>query len=298
MERKYPQLSTNLIFTDLEPKLVKRLHELHVNNIQDLMEHIYEFNNDISLNDFDLELINDFFRRHFKEILQENTSLSFHFRIINNHIIVDCSNGEYLLDTGSPLSYTFDLHQTGVEIDRIIYPLTYMPDFNLEKIYQTIGSEIKGIIGLDILNRTNFTLIKRDESGGDIYFSFQPRFGRKWPLKPGIRLRMNVTINGLDAVYLVDTGANISYIRHNFVRKANPLIKEVSDYNPNLGELKSNLYKVNVKIDKNYELDVAVNKRVEEYALESTNSDLIGGVLPLFKSSIAFNISERWVAIN
>lgn len=300
MERKYPQIYTNLLFTDLESNLVQTLHLKSVDTIKDLMEHVYANNNDISLNEIQLEAINEFFKRHFKEIImEEEYENSYRFRIINNHIIVDFpSSGEFLLDTGSPHSYLFDIGYNYLEIDKIYYPLRILPNFDLKRIYNIVGSNIKGIIGLDILKRTNITLIRRDESGGDIFFSALPCCGKEFPLLVGPYIKMEALINNHKAIYLVDTGAYISYIRHNLIKNNNPVIKEVNDYSPSLGDLKSNLYKTEIKIGEIYELEVAVNKRVEEYSLDSTNSDVVGGILHLFKKEISFNLQEKWVVIN
>ena len=172
MDNQYPQLSTQLIFTNLDEALVAKLYLLGVKTVQGLMKYVYGNYYDINLDEEDLDKIHDFFRRHFREVIQESPANPYHFRTINNHIIIDIpSQGEYLLDTGSTLSLTFDVHHTGVEIDSVTYPLTYFPGFDLNQIYQLIGTEVKGFIGLDILSKTSFSFEKRDESGGDFYFS-------------------------------------------------------------------------------------------------------------------------------
>lgn len=298
MERKYPQLNTNLAFTDLSPNLVKTLHEKGINYVEDLLKQVYQ-SNKVTLNDLQTEEVNNFFKRHYKEIFDDDVTLPYHFRFINNHIVVEFPEGQFLLDTGSPKSYILEIGYLYIDINGISYPLEPMLGLDVKKIYNHIHFDIKGIIGLDILKKTNFTIVKRDESGGDLYFSAGWVYSKQYPLKSSYHyIKIDASINGRPVVYLVDTGANITYVRKGFLRKANQQISEVKDYSPVLGDLKSDLYKAQIKINnKTYDCEVAVNKRVEEYALDSTDSDVIGSILPLLKKEIVFNLHEGWVAI-
>ena len=219
----------------------------------------------------------------------------YHYEIINNHIVVNIDGQKYLIDTGSPISFHINPSIRSLTIDGISYPLQAKPAmFNVPLAFECIGNEIDGFIGLDIITKTSLSLL----SNQVMEFKAVNEEGIRIPLLDTYPfLTLKVSTENYVGRMIIDTGAKFAYgIDALFINKQ-PL-KEVNDYNPTLGSLKSNLYKINLTLfgKEPFEVNVAQNDRVSSL-LSNMHSLLISNLLPFYKEFCIIDMNKKEVII-
>ncbi len=159
---------------------------------------------------------------------------------VNSHIITD-DEQLLLIDTGSPLSF----HKLGRIIlggEEISVPTSIMGVTD-DYLTQKVGCEVKGIIGLDVINKYPTLISIKDNIliiNDDAEYSTKLRQAMPGNAIGGI-ICVEMCINGRDARMLVDTGAKISYIKDEFV--AGLELKEMADdFSPYIGDFKTPIY--------------------------------------------------------
>ncbi len=157
----------------------------------------------------------------------------------------------FVIDTGSPVSFTFKENNT-MSLKTLPFELPgNMLGIKKEEIEKLIGTELSGFIGLDLILRNGMTIDKgtgsvmfeTDTEG--MFYSFPVRFRTIH----GIGLvDMECEINGKEVKAIFDTGASIGYVYKSLIGDSE-CIGEVTDYGPAFGgEIKTKKYKTSVSI--------------------------------------------------
>ena len=156
----------------------------------------------------------------------------------NRHILIDNGSGRIIIDTGSPCS----IHKDGViELAGKSFEVpTSLTGVDADFLTKNVGCEIVGLLGMDIIDKCQMW-INTKAFGNFISFDKPAREFPGWPEVtdffainiPGITLE----INHRPARMLFDTGAQISYIRKDYLVDA-PFVGTAKDFSVlNEGEI-------------------------------------------------------------
>ena len=161
-------------------------------------------------------------------------------RTVNNHIILD--NGQNILvDTGSPVSF----HKSGNLVlgDTRINVFSSLPMLSTEFLSEKIGCQIDGLIGMDLMNKVPTSirlndgiLVYDDDASYSIQFQMSPL-----PIMANGLLAIRMSVNHKEVKMVVDTGAQISYIREEFISGLE-LDKTMDDFSPYNSSFKTDTY--------------------------------------------------------
>lgn len=208
----------------------------------------------------------------------------YNYKLSNNHYIINIDGNNYLLDTGSPQSFSLKPSLTSVVINGMRFSLGPKPiGLSLSLTKSLVGMEVDGFIGMDIIRQTSLTIYK----DGIIEFSAISEKGTKLDLLKGTifgGLRVKMSCNGVVGAYFIDTGAKYGYANE-YIFKNNKTIKpfdHVYDYNPRIGSFDSDIYRFKVDfgpIQKEIELGDSEPVRND---LEMMKSSIVGNITPLF----------------
>lgn len=184
-------------------------------------------------------------RRLLAEMFETERMTGFYrYELINNHIIVEIGGGNYLIDTGSPSSFSMGGVPSSVTIDGRRYPLAARdPRVKLEATFSCLGTEVDGFIGLDIVMDTSLTIYKN----GFVDFKVDPIKGVEVPMSAYPCLSVEAECNGVKTRFVIDTGAKYAYGPKGIFEGLRPFA-HIKDYNPHLGFFESYLYHVPVTI--------------------------------------------------
>ena len=206
------------------------------------------------------------------------------YKLSNNHYIIDIEGRNYLLDTGSPKSFTLKHDLTSVVIDGRRFPLYPKPlGLSVPLTTSLVGMEVDGFIGMDIVRETSLTIYK----DGRIDFSVNNEEGTKLDLLKGTvfgGLRVKMSCNGVVNSYFIDTGARYGY-GDKYIFDNNKTVKpcgHVYDYNPRIGSFDSDIYRFKVDfgpIQKEIELGDSEPVRDDLHMMKSS---IVGNITPLF----------------
>ena len=213
----------------------------------------------------------------------------FNYQILNNHIIINIANKQFLLDTGSPTSFWTYEPINKIQINNKDYRLMPKPvSVNLWQVEKLVGIKVDGFIGLDIIGDTSLTIYKN----GEIKFGVDSINGTSTKLFTNGYLSIQVGSNLIVGKMLLDTGAKYGYgIKSLFYNQKS--FARVSDYNPQLGHLESDIYRLDVVIGGAKKvIDVCDNDTVSFNYLKSTNSILVANITSLFDEVCVIDISN------
>ena len=137
-------------------------------------------------------------------------------KTVNNHIILD--NGQNILvDMGCPVSF----HNSGIIVlgETRINVFSSLPMVSAEFLSEKIGCQIDGLIGMDLMNRVPTSIRLND---GIMIFDDDARYSIQFQMYPlsrmaGGLLAITMSVNHKKVKMVVDTGAQISYIREEFL---------------------------------------------------------------------------------
>lgn len=167
----------------------------------------------------------------------------------NNHVVVVINDKNYLVDLGSPVSFSY-APEREIEVEGRRFSLM-SPMAPKEMVDRLTGIDIQGLIGMDVMKGTNLT-INREE--GTVTFGIEKEDGA-----PYIKINSkgilgvpyvaaeNVTVNGseTDAVIL-DTGAWMPYVHPEHLREEDNTGIKFHDENPQAGDIAGTLYNVTI----------------------------------------------------
>lgn len=177
--------------------------------------------------------------------IEENNMITLPLTTSNGHFIVTIDDKNYILDTGSPVSYSFADKTSFVLFgDK---HLTFLP-FPLkgvkEEIEELVNMPVSGITGLDTMKELKRMEISKEEGyvkfGGD---SISDNTGYSIPFEEtnGV-LTIGIKVNGKDTRVILDSGARIDYMDPSLLDTSNAISHE-RDYNPILGHFEVDGYK-------------------------------------------------------
>lgn len=205
------------------------------------------------------------------------------YKLVNNHIIVDIEGKNYVLDTGFPFSFSF-IGDNYVEIDERKVRLAPKPvQFNNAKTFECIGMAVDGLLGLDsfvavTIYKNGIIDFKANDIDGDVIHMI-----RDFPLA------INVSFGSVQGRLAIDTGAKYGYGRKE-IFDVDPFDR-VNDYNPYIGELRSDIYHLTVTINgKQKPIDVCYNPK--PYHMMSQSIVCIASITSLFDEACVIDIER------
>lgn len=145
----------------------------------------------------------------------------------NGHILLDIDNGPVLVDTGSPISFNRNAH---MELNGVGYSMPKsVANVDADYITSHVGRDTAGMVGTGILGSYDFTI---DTRAGEMTFE-APKEGFL-PLESRFLLRcilVRMTVDGKNAVMVLDTGAPVAYISRAF-SDGHPVVGYTEDFSP------------------------------------------------------------------
>lgn len=175
----------------------------------------------------------------------------FKTKFVDGHIIVQMNNFNYIVDTGSP--FTFGRGNL-VNINRRNFTVSSVGfgGFTADSISELSGLEVDGLIGMDILIHFDIKFTRNR-----ITFSDKPITYADTAIElpiiemlTGIPI-INLNIGQENRRIIFDTGAKLSYLSEDLL--VGTPFGEMEDFYPTIGTYKTNVYKIDVTIDKQVE---------------------------------------------
>lgn len=173
----------------------------------------------------------------------------------NGHILVALQNKRYIVDTGSPISFAYDLNNNFVTIDDVNYPLSHNCMASRDELRLLTNMDIDGIIGLDILSKTNLSIDYLNKT-----IDFKAHEGKlicSFNSNEGFIVSNDFVINGHKVNRaIIDTGAPVSYVSGKYIGN-DKQDDTFTDYSPMFGHISGNYYHVrlNSSIPQNHEYE-------------------------------------------
>lgn len=219
----------------------------------------------------------------------------YNYTLSNNHYIINIEGNNYLLDTGSPVSFSLKPGLNSVVINQRRYSLPYnVMNLDIEATRELVGMDVDGFIGMDIIRQTSLTIYK----DGRIEFRALPEQGNRLEMLAdsyGL-IKLKVSSNDYVSAYLVDTGARYAYGREYLFGGKQPF-DHIKDYNPRLGHFESDIYHIPVDfgpIQKTLDIADSVEVRGD---LRATGSLIVGNITDLFNEVCVINMQNRVVTL-
>lgn len=167
--------------------------------------------------------------------------------MVDGHIIADVNGFNYIVDTGSPVSFghetTFVIEGKSFSInDDSFGPVT------VDSINKLSGLQVDGLIGMDIMTHFNIRFTRTD-----ITFSEKPilhtHTAIKLPIAAAVMGIPIITLNigGNDEKIYFDTGAKISYLSDDLL--VGRSLGEMDDFYFTIGKYKTKVYEIGIKIN-------------------------------------------------
>ena len=161
-------------------------------------------------------------------------------KTVNNHIIID--NGQNILvDMGSPVSF----HKSGILVlgETQTDVSSSLPMVSAEFLSENIGCRIDGLLGMDLMNKVTTSIRLND---GVIVFDDDAVYPTRFQMYPLSKLAfgllaIKMSVNHKKVNLVVDTGAQISYIRKEFISGLE-LDKTMEDFSPYISSFKTDTY--------------------------------------------------------
>ena len=161
-------------------------------------------------------------------------------KTVNNHIIID-DGQNILVDMGSPASF----HRSGIIVlgETQTNVSSSLPMLSTEFLSVNIGCRIDGLLGMDLMNKVPTSIRLND---GIMIFDDDARYSIQFQMYPLSKLSfgllaIRMSVNHKEAKMVVDTGAQISYIREEFTSGLE-LDKRMDDFSPYNCSFKTDTY--------------------------------------------------------
>ena len=200
------------------------------------------------------------------------------FELIDSLIIVEIESRNYIVDTGSNLSFSLGNNDIDLSINDMSYHLKPNLASNIVKDalnHLIPGKYIDGVIGTDLICETSLTI---DYLNQEIYFEVVEcsydieKYYIPFETKMGyIFTNMYLYSNNLSM--LIDSGAKIGYVKSKYLDLSKP-VGELDDYSPEIGEIKGKTY---MFYDSLHQEDVLVGKLPKQYEF------ICDGIIPLYE---------------
>jgi hypothetical protein len=177
----------------------------------------------------------------------------FLIKLIDGHVIININNLNYIVDTGSPLSFG---RGTSIIINEKTFPINSigLGGLTADSISKLSQIEVDGLIGMDIIKNFDVRF-----NQNEIIFSNTPIVYTDTAIKfPIIDTCMEVpiimlNINNENRRIFFDTGAKLSYLSEDLL--IGTPIDEMEDFHPSIGTFKTNIYQI----------DVIINNKIQKF---------------------------------
>lgn len=219
----------------------------------------------------------------------------YNYTLSNNHCIINIEGSNYLLDTGSPVSFSLKPGLNSVIINQRRYSLPYnVMNLNIEDTRELVGMDVDGFIGMDIVRQASLTIYK----DGRIEFRALPEQGNRLEMlaDPYGLIKLKISCNDYVSAYLVDTGAKYAYGREYLFSGGKPF-GHIKDYSPRFGHFESDIYHIYVDfgpIKKTLDIGDSVEVRDD---LKATGSLIVGNITDLFNEVCVIDMQNRVVTL-
>ena len=218
----------------------------------------------------------------------------YNYKLSNNHYIINIEGNNYLLDTGSPVSFSLKPGLNSVTINERRYPLGYnVMGLDIAATRDLVGMDVDGFIGMDIVHQTSLTIY----NDGRIEFRALPEEGHRLNMLMSFGLiKIQATCNNLVAPYLVDTGARYAYGIEGLFRGNQPF-GHIKDYNPRLGHFDSDIYHLSVDFGPIQKIVDIADSSLVRNDLAMTASLIVGNITDLFDEVCVIDMSHRAITL-
>ena len=175
--------------------------------------------------------------------------MDYELNIQNNHYLAVINGRNFIIDTGSALSFVFDKSLTEIEIDGRPFPMSVNPlRLNQKKLEELIGVQIAGLLGLDLFGESGFLCLDKERMTVSFKTTALSPDAKSLPFTNMLALMASATLNGQERSVILDTGAQIGYLSRDAAEGLEPKGK-ITDYAPSFGgEIKTESYAVPVEI--------------------------------------------------
>ena len=239
--------------------------------------------------------------------------MSKHVMEVNNgHIILVEQDKRFIIDTGSPLSFSREEltltvggeeFKLGPQSDRPI--MSCLQNNALSQLVgslitsslkkfdfsQLVDGQIDGLLGLDILKDKSWEFdfasnrILVNEESDRVY-------DNALALRNSLGLFFKVKVNGNACQGLLDTGAFVSYASAKLVEGI-PSCGTLKDYNPQLGEINTTKHKVNIQLcGQNFDNEVGKMPGLMNLLMTTVGLDFLMGITPLGLSACRLDLKK------
>ena len=216
--------------------------------------------------------------------------------INNNHLCVQLPSGDWLIDTGSPMTFGEAPVEIGENTHEV--PKTF-PGLSLAQLREYVGEGYVGLLGADILNRyvCHFDMPNR-RMGFLGELRANPTLKRvSLDMLPG---GIPVVMAEMDASFrqrlIFDTGAQYSYLNEIEAENAER-IGRGTDFHPMLGRFPIEFFLKNLKLG-TFEQDLQFSSQAMVTKMcRALRTDGILGLEPLLTHEMLYNPKERemWI---
>ena len=208
----------------------------------------------------------------------------YNFNISNNHILININNGNYVIDTGSPSSFFYDVDTIMINDKEYRGNRQLVDRQHIEKL---VGTTVNGLIGLDIISISGITfdflnnIITFDVKEGHVCYFLKNDKGYYYT-------KDCVINNKILETTIIDSGACISYVNKKYLDSSQETDEKYSDYNPSVGDISGNYYEVS--IDKvtlgsgSYHHTIKVGRMNDDIEKIALGADAVIGLLDIVKN--------------
>ena len=222
----------------------------------------------------------------------------------NGHVVITIAGRNYIIDTGSPLSFNFVGIRT-LEIEGRAFSFSSAQLCSKEEADELTGIDIAGLIGTDILKKSGLTIEPETgtldfsadsaaiDPGAYACLSFDYFMGQCLMTKDifmGRRLRNAI----------IDTGAPVPYIAAELASFCEHTGERYEDYNPNFGSLRGEYLRGELtfahcpqKVSRIINAGVMPERLRRAYG----NTDAIFGVAALTDKKIIFDFDQKKIYV-
>lgn len=223
--------------------------------------------------------------------------------ISNGHIIADVANKKYIVDTGSPISFSYD-GISSLETDNDAFSFSSSDLCPKETADQLTGIGISGFIGMDNIRRTGLSI---DIENMELEFSNSlgnVDQGDYLPLSFDLFMGQYIVTNDIHLGrklqnVIIDTGAPISYVSSKLASLFEKSGEMYEDISPNFGVLRGEFLKGELR----FAAFAEAKPRMIKVGLMPNELDAFGifeailGVTALTNKKIVFDFVQRVIFI-
>lgn len=165
----------------------------------------------------------------------------FNIRFVADHLVINTVEGSFLVDTGSPLSFSATRHITlGGRTHDVAESI---PTLSVDMLRDQVSPDIVGLIGWDLLRGHT---IKIDYPQSLFIFDYEGPLGTPvpttWVGLFSIKVpALTIDVEGQQLRMALDTGAPTSYIQSSAVH-GHDSVGTADDFYPILGRFTTHLY--------------------------------------------------------